>query len=291
MPVATTPSFPFTFTLVGAGRVGSAVARLLQQQGNEAVAVASRTHASAARAAGLLGVPVADIGSLPAASCVLIGAGDDAIEEVAQQLASTITTGQVVVHFAGAFGLGPLAPVIEAGAWGCALHPVQACPDVETAIDRLPGSAWGVTCTWPATEWAHNLVRDQLSGTPIDVAEDDRPIWHAAAVSTSNGIAALMAIGEQLLGSIGVPDPEKILGPLARGTVDNAIAGGGGAATLTGPAVRGEVATIERHLAAIAERSPGSLDAYRLAARVILEAGWIDASTTRSIEDLLERER
>jgi predicted short-subunit dehydrogenase-like oxidoreductase (DUF2520 family) len=291
MHVATAPSFPFTLALVGAGRVGSAVARLLQDQGNEVVAVASRSAVSAQRAAELLGVPATELGSLPDASVILIGAGDDSIEAVAEQLAPSMSHGQVCVHFAGALGLAPLSRVIEAGAWGCALHPVQACPDVATAIERLPGSAWGVTCTWPATGWAHKLVRDQLDGIPVDVAEDARPIWHAAAVSTSNGIAALMAVGERLLGSIGISEPEKVLGPLARGTVDNAIAGGGGAATLTGPAVRGDVATIARHLNAIADQAPGLLRAYSLAAQVILEAGGIDDATATTITALLDERR
>lgn len=291
MHVAMTPSFPFTFALVGAGTVGSAVARLLQDKGNEAVAVASRSPASAESAAGLLGVPVTDIGSLPDVSVVLIGAGDDAISIVADQLAPSIKQGQVCVHFAGTLGLAPLSAAIEAGAWGCALHPVQACPDIATAIERLPGSAWGVTCTLPATEWAHTLVREHLAGNPVDVAEDARPIWHAAAVSTSNGIAALMAIGERLLSSIQIGAPEKVLGPLARGTVDNAIGGGGGAATLTGPAIRGDVATISRHLAAISEQAPELLRAYSLAAQVILEAGRIDDATAGSIRTLLDESR
>ena len=283
-----TPTSPFTYALVGAGSVGTAVARLLQLRGNEPKAVSSRTSVSAERAASLLGTSAVDLGRLPTVDVVLIGAGDSAIGEVAGKL--QMDRG-VVIHFAGAYGIGPLQPLIERGVWGCALHPVQACPDVDTAMERLPGSAWGVTCTWPAREWAHRFVTDEVAGTPVDVSEGARAIWHAAAVSTSNGIAGLMAVGERLLASIGIPGPEKVLGPLARGTVDNAIAGGGGAATLTGPAVRGEAATIQRHLEAIKEEAPHLLEAYALAAEMILEAGSVDTGTARSIRDLLEGAR
>ena len=233
----------------------------------------------------MLDAPVVGLDELPTVDVVLIGAGEAAIGDIAGRL--QMERG-VVVHFAGAHGIGPLKPAIERGVWGCALHPVQACPDIATAIERLPGSAWGVTCTWPAREWAHRFVTDEVEGTPIDVEEEDRPIWHSAAVSTSNGIAALMAIGERLLGSIGIADQEMVLGPLARGTVDNAIAGGGGAATLTGPAIRGDTSTIARHLDAIDKNAPELLPSYALAAELILEAGAVDAATTESIRRLLK---
>lgn len=282
------PPSPFTYALVGAGRVGTSVARLLQNRGNEPRAVSSRSKQSGERAASLLDVPIVDINELPSVDVVLIGTPEAAIAEVAGQLA---LDGGVAVHFAGAYGIGPLLPAIERGMWGCALHPVQACPDIPTAIERLPGSAWGVTCTWPAREWAHRFVSEEVGGTPIDVPEDARPVWHAAAVSTSNGIAALMAVGERLLAAVGIETPEKVLGPLARGTVDNAIAGGGGAATLTGPAIRGEVVTVERHLNGIRDLSPQLLSGYVLAAELILEAGTIDETTAGSIRRLLEGAR
>lgn len=265
--------------------MGTAVAQILQARGNQPLGITSRSEQSAHRAASLLGAPVFGIGELPPVDVVLIGAGDRAIGEVASELRSDA---KVALHFAGAYGIGPLQPVIQRGWWGCALHPVQACPDIATAVQRLPGSYWGITCTWPAREWAHDFVSNEMGGRPVDVEESDRPIWHAAAVSTSNGIAALMAVGERLMGSIGIDAPEKVLGPLARGTIENVIAGGGGASTLTGPAIRGETTTIERHLDAIRERAPQLLPSYVAAADVILEAGAVDEATAGSIRRLLE---
>jgi predicted short-subunit dehydrogenase-like oxidoreductase (DUF2520 family) len=100
-----------------------------------------------------------------------------------------------------------------------------------------------------------------------------------------------MAVGDRLLGSIGIADPEGVLGPLATGTVLNAIEGGGGAATLTGPALRGDTQTIAGHITAIASHVPDSLGAYLLVARLILEAGRVDESTADSIRALLDAAR
>ena len=289
------PSSPFRFLLVGAGRVGTAVAALLGSAGHAVSGVASRSPASVARAVEVLEAPPIDLdpAEWPDAEVILIGAGDGAIEGIASGAASRLP-GRVVVHFAGALGVEPLRRAVEAGAVGCALHPVQACPDVDTAIARLPGSAWGVTCSSPgAEEWASEIITRNLDGDPSIVAEDHRPLWHAASVVTSNGIAALLSSSEALLDEIGVAAPVDVVGPLAAGTVANARQGGGGGRTLTGPVVRGDVATVRSHLRAVAKRAPSMLDTYVTVTRLVLAAairsGRLPAETATRIETELDR--
>jgi predicted short-subunit dehydrogenase-like oxidoreductase (DUF2520 family) len=137
------------------------------------------------------------------------------------------------------------------------------------------------------------LIERDLDGVPVIVSEAARPLWHAASVMTSNGIAALMALGESLLSEIGVEDPPAVLGPLAEGTVQNARAGGGGGATLTGPVVRGEAATIRRHIQALGKVSPEHSETYgsicALILRAAVDAGRIDEATSESITRELGR--
>lgn len=278
--------------LVGAGSVGTAIALLLQRSGHEVVGVGPAGRASSERAATLLGSPVLDAGEPIDVDLVLLGVPDAAIEEVASALAPRIGPAAVVVHFAGSLGLEPLHAVVDSDRGACALHPVQACPDVDSALRRLPGSAWGITCLEPFRLWAHRLVAEDLGGMPVDVAGGDRPLWHAAAVATSNGIAALLEVGESILGTIGVDHPEAVLGPLAAGTVGNAASGGGGGATLTGPIVRGEVGTVGRHLAQLRARAPELAESYREIAAVVMGAarrtGRIDAATERGMSELMD---
>jgi predicted short-subunit dehydrogenase-like oxidoreductase (DUF2520 family) len=282
---------PLRVALIGAGSVGTAVASLLKAGGHSITGVASRSEESAERAATRLGSPVFDQTRAVAADVVLLGVPAAAIESAAADVARWVGPGCRVVHFAGAVGTEPLGPVTCMGARPAALHPVQACPDVETAIARLPGCAWGVTCADDMREWSHALI-DDLGGHPVDVASADRPVWHSAAVATSNSIAAVMAIGEGLLRSIGIEEPIAVLGPISSATVANAIDVGGGAIALTGPVVRGEGPTIETHARAILESAPEMLPAYLGAARVVLIAarssGRIDESTASEIERVLE---
>ena len=259
--------------LVGAGNVGTAVAYLLAQKGHEVVGVASRSSGSATRAAERIGAAVYSIEDFPSADLVLIGTSDAAIEEVADRVAPRVDEGAYVCHFAGSMGAAPLKAVLERDASACAIHPVQACPSVDAALNRLPGSAWGVTCSDSGADDAMtSFIRDDLDGIPIVVQEEVRPIWHAASVATSNGIAALMAVGETLLREIGVEDPVEVLGPLAAGTVENARAGGGGGPTLTGPIVRGDLETVKRHVDALKDRPGELMDAFKVVGLLILQA-------------------
>lgn len=275
--------------LVGAGRVGTALVSLLSRQGFSPIGVASRTPASAQHAAAFLGAPVVGLDELPRAELVIIGAVDHAIASLATSVAPSLSAGARVVHLSGASGVRPLEVVTSAGGIGWALHPVQACPSIEAAVERLPRSAWGVTAS-SDLGGAMSFVRERLDGTPVQVGEEARPLWHAASVMTSNGISGLLAFGEEILARIGIDEPAKVLGPLASGTVANALSGGGGSATLTGPIVRGEVETIRKHLAGL-EGAPDLIDRYRLVARMILAAaeptGRLDPSARRVMEELL----
>jgi predicted short-subunit dehydrogenase-like oxidoreductase (DUF2520 family) len=259
--------------LIGAGRVGTAVAELLRRRGHAVTGVASRSEASARAAADLLASSTFQIADdLPSADLYLLGVPGRAIGEVAERIADRVERGAGVWHFEGSVGIAPLEPLASSDAVPLALHPMQACPTVDIAIHRLPGSIWGVTCPEEHRAAAHDVISTHLHGRPIDVEEMDRPVWHAAAVTTSNGIASLLAIGEAMLESISIGETERVLAPLAEGTVANAVESGGGGASLTGPMVRGERETIALHLSALETRDQDLAALYRSVARVTVAA-------------------
>lgn len=283
---------PFRVSLVGAGRVGTAVSLLLSERGHRVVAVWSRSSSRAEDAAVRLGAQVVatPLDAVRQGALILLGLSDDAIAPVVTEVSGALTPAKVVVHFAGSVGVDVL---LNAAGWGgagaLALHPVQSVPDVDTGVDHLPGSAWGVTGSSDAlAEWAQRLVRTELGGVPFLVDEGARPLWHAAAVTTSNATAAAIACGEALLRAVGIDDPSQVLGPLADGTVRNARERGP-AATLTGPVVRGDVGTVGRHVAALRRDLPKLKDSYVLASRLILESARRAARIDEEVEEAVLR--
>lgn len=280
--------------LIGAGKVGIAVCSLLQERGHEIVGVASRSSSSAEMGAQRLGSRTIGLdSSFPSCEVVLLGVPDDALGDVAARLAPVLAGPEIVCHFAGSRGVQALEALRGRASGLCALHPVQAIPSAGAGVDRLPGSAWGITCSAGVQDWAEAFISEELGGTPVTVPEDDRAVWHAAAVTSSNGIVALLALGEMILGSIGIAEASAILGPLAAGTLANVAEVEQAGKALTGPIARGEAATIERHIDGLS-KAPELRDAYLNAARLILAAAAAAAAGRTSPDDdvmraLLER--
>lgn len=256
--------------------MGTAIASILRRRGHTITGVASRTTDSAARAASLLGTVAFSVsdGAVPESDVILIGAPDRAIPSVVSSLKSRAYPGQIVWHVAGSLGIEPLRPLTDRGCFGAAVHPLQACPSVDAALANLPGSSWGVTVSKGLESWAHRLVRDDLAGVPVDVAEQHRPLWHAASITTSTGISAVMSVGESLLTAIGIAHPHETLGPLIEGTINHAFSQGGGGPIVTGPIIRGEVDTVARHLDALSKAADESLVRdYLTVVGLVLERG------------------
>jgi predicted short-subunit dehydrogenase-like oxidoreductase (DUF2520 family) len=261
--------------VVGAGRVGTALAVLLQRAGHVVTAVSGRGDTPARAERYLPGVPV-----LPAAEAassgdlVLLSVPDDALEETAVTLAETATLRPEVwvAHVSGASGLDVLAPLVAAGARRLAIHPLQTVPDVEGALERIPGSAVAVTADDEEGARLGERLALDVGGRPFRLDDERRPLYHAAAVFASNYIVTAAAVAEELFREAGVPDPVSALLPLARTSLDN-VARLGPAEALTGPAVRGDAGTVERNLEALRAVAPHAVAGYIELCRLALDLG------------------
>jgi predicted short-subunit dehydrogenase-like oxidoreductase (DUF2520 family) len=170
---------------------------------------------------------------------VVIATPDDAIASVASSIDAVSST--VVAHLSGSRGLDVLAPHERRGA----LHPLMTLPDAEAGARSLRG-AWFAVAGDP-------LVRDvvdALDGRWFTVADDRRAIYHAAASVAANHLVALLGQVERLAQEADVPFAAFF--DIVRAAVDNTERLGP-AAALTGPAARGDLDTIRRHLAALPE--------------------------------------
>jgi predicted short-subunit dehydrogenase-like oxidoreductase (DUF2520 family) len=111
------------------------------------------------------------------------------------------------------------------------------------------------------------LVAD-LAGRSFVIADADRAAYHAAAAIASNHLVALLGQVERVAAGAGVP--LEVYLDLVRVTLDN-VAEMGPAAALTGPAARGDWATVERHRAALPADELVAYDAMVAAARRLVD--------------------
>ena len=279
--------------VVGAGRVGTALAVLLQRAGHIVTAVSGRRETAARAAHHLPGVPVVEPAEATGrGDLVVLAVPDDVLVSVAAELAeaSAFRPGAWAAHVSGATGLEVLTPVVAAGARRLAMHPLQTVPDVEGAIDRIPGSVVAVTADdEEGADLGARLARD-IGGHPFRLPDERRPLYHAAAVFGSNYVVTVAGIAEELFSEAGVPDPSAALLSLARASLDN-VARLGPAGALTGPAVRGDAGTVVRNLEALRDAAPHAVPGYVELCRLALElgerSGRLTAASRTAVEEVL----
>ncbi|MGW7457721.1 Rossmann-like and DUF2520 domain-containing protein [Streptomyces sp. NPDC054797] len=254
--------------VVGAGRVGPALARALQQAGHRPVAVSGVSDASVRRAARMLPdvplVPPAQV--LELADLVLLTVPDDALPSLVEGLAETgaIRPGQLLVHTSGRYGTAVLDPARRAGGLPLALHPAMTFTGTEVDVQRLAGCSFGVTAPEELRLAAEALVIE-MGGEPEWIAEESRPLYHAALALGANHLVTLVAQSMELLHKAGVEHPDRMLGPLLGAALDNALRSGDGA--LTGPVARGDAGTVAAHVSELRRHAPGTVAGYLAMAR------------------------
>ncbi len=282
--------------IIGAGRVGSVLGAALQIAGHQVVAVSAVSDASRRRAEALL--PAVEI--RPAdrigrdVDLLLLAVPDDVLPRLVDGLiaASGIRQGQFVMHTSGRYGIDVLGPAVATGALPLAIHPVMTFTGTSVDLDRLAGVCFGVTAPGILRPAAETLVLE-MGGEPVWIAEENRPLYHAALAQGANHLVALVASSMDLLRRAGAEDPQRMLGPLLSAALDNALRYGDSG--LTGPVVRGDAGTVREHIAALQATSPETTAAYvamaRLTADRALAAGLLAPDDAIELLDVLAGRR
>lgn len=282
--------------VVSAGRVGSVLGAALARAGHTVVAAAGISAASHARAERLLpGVPLLPPDEVVAAAdLVLLAVPDDALADLVSGLAATGNwrPGQIVIHTSGAHGVDVLRPAAEAGALALALHPVMTFTGREEDLQRMAACSVGVTAA-PDDEAAWHVgeaLTVEMGGEAVRVPEAARPLYHTALAHGANHLVTLVADCLDLLDGAGIPNGERMLGPLLSAALDNALRHGDRA--LTGPVARGDAGTVRKHLAVLSAEAPDIRPCYtalarRTAARASA-AGLLGSDAAAEITELLE---
>ncbi|MDH6243665.1 DUF2520 domain-containing protein [Mycobacterium sp. OTB74] len=269
-----------TVGIISAGRVGSALGVALERADHVVVACAAISHASRQRAVRRLPdsqvLPAPDVAAR--VELLILAVPDAELAGVVTGLAATgsVRPGTIVVHTSGANGIAVLAPLTDQGCVPLAIHPAMTFTGSDEDIARLSETCFGITA---ADEIGYAIAQSlvlEIGGEPFRVREDARTLYHAALAHAGNhvitvvldAVEALRAAvaGQELLGQELVGDApggiaERILAPLARASLENALQRGQSA--LTGPVARGDAAAVVAHLHALDEVNPKLAEAYR----------------------------
>ena len=226
--------------LIGAGKIATHLGHRLLASGIPVVQVVSRSGASAQKLADSLGCDwTTDTEqALPAADWYIIAVKDDAIPAVAAALSSRIGSG-LVVHTSGATPGTVLRPFFQHSG---VFYPLQTFSlEKKPLWSKIPLCVDAV-----ADEDLHFLEKmaHKIGAKPQHITDTQRAQLHVAAVFANNFSNHCLAVAEQLLLSQGLPF--ALLHPLVEATLSKALSGSPALAQ-TGPALRGDMATMEQH--------------------------------------------
>jgi predicted short-subunit dehydrogenase-like oxidoreductase (DUF2520 family) len=256
-----------TLNLLGAGRVGQTLAHLWQRHNILQVQdVLTRSPGSASTACGFIGAghPVSDPARMRSADIWMLALPDAAIASVAAALAKVQrpAPGAVAFHCSGALDAAALRPLQEAGWTIASAHCILSFVSPLAAINQFAGTP----CALEGQAIACSSLSDAFTAIGarcFALQGQDKLLYHAAAVFATNFLPVLQSVAERLWHDCAVPD--ELVVHLRQTLGANAVANMvrlGPKGALTGPAARGDLAAIERQLAALKKWDPASGAAY-----------------------------
>jgi predicted short-subunit dehydrogenase-like oxidoreductase (DUF2520 family) len=263
-----------TIAIVGAGRLGTALATALRRAGYAILEVVSRPGAvperSARQLANRVGAEATSVRNASLLADVIWFCVPD--REIAAAAAS-LAPGRVwrrksAFHSSGALPSDELKALRRRGASVASVHPLMTF--VTGSVPPLEGVAFAVEGDSRAKRLARRIVRD-LKGDAFSISADSKPAYHAWGAFTSPLLVAMLRAGEEVAGAAGLSGAEarQRMLPIIMQTLANYIAFGA-ADSFSGPVVRGDVEVVRRHLR-ILRRMPEAREVYLALSRAALK--------------------
>ena len=288
-----TQQSPRAIGLIGPGRAGVGLALALAQAGYS-VRLHGRNKKSVPAP---LTITVGEGGKPPPwiadVDTVILTVRDDAITPLATSLATAraITERHVVLHLSGVQGQEALGPLVTTRAALGSFHPLQTIVEPELTPGRLKG-AWAAVEGMPRAIEAGERIAQDLGMRPFRIATKSKAIYHAGAVFASNYLVVVEAVAQRLLRHAGLSDADAwaALRPLVEGTFEN-LSRHEPREALTGPLVRGDTATIVRHLESLAVDDAKLYRALGRAALELAQKTGMDEQTAERVAEALATDR
>lgn len=245
--------FPI-LSIIGPGKVGTAIGVLAAQAGYPVAAVGGRHIEGAIQAAQRIGAHVRACGVTEAAKhaeIVLITVTDSAIESVCYDIArkNAFNRNSIVAHCSGVLS----SDILSAARDSCqcfvaSMHPLQTFPTVDCAVNRLKGTYCFCEGDKEGLPVIERLAK-RIGLMPISICSSSKVLYHAAAVFASNYLVALMDAAMKIahLAKIENSVAWMAFEPLVVSTITN-VAEMGLPQALSGPIARGDIETITAHL-------------------------------------------
>lgn len=302
-------------SIVGAGRVGTALGRAFRDAGHRIEVAVTAHAASARRAANAMGTETSPATAVQLRNTrsdahrrfletelVIVATPDAAIQEVVNTLAHALAksdhaskkTVRTVLHTSGAMSSDLLAPLRRRGFAIGSLHPLVSIADEASNSEIFRDVYFCVEGDARAVNVARMLVA-QLRGRSFTIKPQVKPLYHASAVMASGHVVALFDLAVTMLRECGLTaaEAQRVLLPLLSSTAGN-LRSKTPSKALTGPYARGDLKTVQEHLKSLgASRLAEANNVYEILARhaVVLGETLKHGENFERIAELLNPQR
>lgn len=281
-------------SIIGAGRVGTAIAVSLKDAGFDIVGVASRRLDTAellARRVGCSRFSQEPSEVVIDSEIVFITTPDREIVGVCKKITPFIKKGTLVIHTSGALPSKILDSAKKRRALCLSMHPCQSFSDVLTAPERLRGCYFCLEGDDEAVRRGRLLAKAMHCYSFV-LESSDKTLYHIACSVASNYFVVLIERAVSVLEKIGVERERalRVIVPLLRGTLQNVVELGVKEA-LTGPIERGEIETVKEESEIVKTQFPELKGVYTIlgkeALRIAMEKGRISPEVKRKLLEIL----
>ncbi|MDX2345982.1 MAG: DUF2520 domain-containing protein [Legionella sp.] len=243
------------FNLIGPGRVGLALAQaLIDTNQYSLLGIYHPTYARAEKAAKILaqGMACHSLNQLPQADVTFIATQDTHIKIIASELAATknLKPESLVAHLSGILSADILMPLKTQDIHIGSLHPLKAFCHKETpeknAFKHIDCAVEGDT--FAVTQLS--AIANALNANVFEINPEQKASYHAAAIMASNYLVTLAAEANALFESSGIPEKKAhaLCTRLMQTSLDNLKQADIAKDALTGPLMRGDIESIQKHL-------------------------------------------
>ncbi len=228
--------------IIGLGRVGSVLARLISESPHQFLGGFSRRPSRAEDALSRIGTGrLLEPGAVGEADVVIISVPDSKIGQVAGDLSSlSLPYGNMTfIHCSGSLGREVLEALEAKGAQTGVFHPLFPFIEFEFSLENVRGSYVAIE----GPEWLFDFAKD-LGFLPFP-APSKKELYHLGAVYSSGLLLALLSFSMEIADELKIPREAylKLAEAALRGSFEFDLS-----KAITGPWKRGDEEVIKKHL-------------------------------------------
>lgn len=266
-------------TIVGFGKVGSALAVELSASGNTVIAVIDKSKEKLKRVSKTINIGITssvlnqDI--VKRSDIIIISLKDDDLLNYMSKISKIDFKGRILVHTSGVLTSDVFSSLKVKKSLVASMHPAQTFNKLSISNNHLlRGIYFGMEGGSEAIRSLKMIIRG-LKSKSVTFAKNKKSLYHLGCVVSSNFLAANFYLLKLFSKELCISEKKftEIMFPLFSTTANNLFKDGV-IGSLTGPVIRGDITTIKTHINLLHSKFPNFVEYYKVVSKILTEVSF-----------------